>query len=202
MQGSDGDFIGGFASALLGSPEIYGKSETREDDWWGQNGGAKWRGTRTPMHTINFVTAHDGFSLADAVSYNKKHNGANGEDNKDGALCRSAIPSACRSGASKVYNVAAWYTMSRLLHRLVLLSACRLLCTSDILSLPMKDAPCAQQRQACAGEQHNHSWNCGHEGPTDDPVINRLRQRQMRNFAAALMLAQVWCLHAARAQSQ
>jgi hypothetical protein len=86
IKGTDGDFIRAFASALMGSAELYGKSETHEGDWWGQNGGAKWRGGRTPMHTINFVTAHDGFTLNDLVSYNDKHNEANGEDNMDGAL--------------------------------------------------------------------------------------------------------------------
>jgi glycogen operon protein len=78
---------------------------------------------RRPWSSINFITAHDGFTLNDLVSYNEKHNEANGEDNKDGA--------------------------------------------SD-----------------------NHSWNCGAEGPTDDSAINALRQRQMRNLMATLLLAQ------------
>lgn len=86
VKGTDGEFIGQFASALMGSPEIYGKSECAETDWWGNNGGARWRGGRGPQHTVNFVTAHDGFSLADLVSYNEKHNTANGENNNDGAL--------------------------------------------------------------------------------------------------------------------
>ena len=72
---------------------------------------------------INFVTAHDGFTLADLVSYNEKHNEANGEDNRDG--------------------------------------------TDD-----------------------NRSWNCGVEGPTDDPAVNALRERQQRNFLATLLLSQ------------
>lgn len=84
VKGTDGEFIGAFASALMGSPEIYGKSECAETDWWGNNGGARWRGNRGPQHTVNFVTAHDGFSLADLVAYNDKHNSANGEDNNDG----------------------------------------------------------------------------------------------------------------------
>jgi len=41
-----------------------------------------------------------------------------------------------------------------------------------------------------AGESHNLSWNCGEEGPTDDRAVNALRQRQIRNFAVALLLAQ------------
>jgi glycogen operon protein len=78
---------------------------------------------RRPHASINFITAHDGFTLHDLVSYNDKHNDANGEDNRD-------------------------------------------------------------------GESHNRSWNCGAEGPTDDPDILRLRQRQMRNFFATLLLSQ------------
>jgi isoamylase len=78
---------------------------------------------RRPYASVNFVTAHDGFTLADLVSYNTKHNEANGEDNRDG--------------------------------------------TDD-----------------------NASWNCGVEGPTDDPDIVALRQRQMRNFLASLLLSQ------------
>lgn len=89
IKGTDGDFIGAFASALMGSPEIYGKSECAETDWWGKNDGARWRGGRGPQHTVNFVTAHDGFSLADLVSYNEKHNVANGENNNDG------VPFSC-----------------------------------------------------------------------------------------------------------
>jgi len=78
---------------------------------------------RRPQASINFVTAHDGFTLNDLVSYNERHNEANGEDNRD-------------------------------------------------------------------GHTDNRSWNCGVEGPTDDPEINRLRQRQMRNFLATLLLSQ------------
>lgn len=78
---------------------------------------------RRPYHSINFVTAHDGFTLRDLVSYNTKHNEANGEDNRD-------------------------------------------------------------------GDEHNNSWNCGVEGPTDDPAIRELRLRQMRNFLATLLLSQ------------
>ncbi len=78
---------------------------------------------RPPSASINFVTAHDGFTLQDLVSYEQKHNEANGEDNRDGA-------------------------------------------------------------------DDNHSWNCGAEGPTDDPGIIELRERQKRNFWCALILAQ------------
>jgi len=62
----DGGVIGEFAMRLTGSSDLYG------------------RGGRSPNASINFVTAHDGFTLADLVSYNDKHNEANGEDNRDG----------------------------------------------------------------------------------------------------------------------
>ncbi|MBX6314937.1 MAG: glycogen debranching protein GlgX [Isosphaeraceae bacterium] len=78
---------------------------------------------RSPLHSINFVTCHDGFTLLDLVSYNVKHNEANGEGNRDGV-----------------------------------------------------DA--------------NFSWNCGAEGPTEDPAILALRARQARNLIATLMLSQ------------
>jgi len=78
---------------------------------------------RRPSSCVNFVTAHDGFTLNDLVTYNDKHNEANGEDNKDGS--------------------------------------------SD-----------------------NRSWNCGVEGPTDDPAITALRERQMRNLLSTLLLSQ------------
>jgi len=78
---------------------------------------------RRPWACVNFVTAHDGFTLNDIVTYNDKHNEANGEENRDGS--------------------------------------------SD-----------------------NRSWNCGVEGPTDDPVINELRERQIRNMLATLLLSQ------------
>ncbi|WP_018603174.1 glycogen debranching protein GlgX [Mycobacterium sp. 155] len=78
---------------------------------------------RRPVASINFVVAHDGFTLRDLVSYNEKHNDANGEDNND-------------------------------------------------------------------GESHNRSWNCGVEGPTDDPEILALRARQERNFLTTLLLSQ------------
>jgi glycogen operon protein len=76
-----------------------------------------------PLHSINFITCHDGFTLRDLVSYNHKHNVANGEGNRDGS-----------------------------------------------------DA--------------NLSWNCGAEGPTDDPEVLTLRQRQARNLVATLLVSQ------------
>jgi glycogen operon protein len=101
----DGGIIGDFARRLTGSSDLYGN-----------NG-------RRPHASINFVTAHDGFTLRDLVSYDAKHNEANGEDNRDGS-------------------------------------------------------------------NNNVSWNCGIEGPTDDPAINVLRRRQSRNLLATLLLSQ------------
>jgi isoamylase len=97
--------VGEFASRFTGSADLY-LAEGRD-----------------PFSSINFVTAHDGFTLADLVSYNEKHNWANLEDNRDG--------------------------------------------TDD-----------------------NRSWNCGAEGPTDDPDVNALRRRQQRNFLTTLFLSQ------------
>ncbi len=78
---------------------------------------------RLPSASINFVTAHDGFTLQDLVSYEQKHNEVNGEENRDGS-------------------------------------------------------------------DDNGSWNGGVEGPTDDPAIIELRERQKRNFWCSLMFAQ------------
>lgn len=78
---------------------------------------------RGPTASINFITAHDGFTLADLFSYNEKHNEANGESNRDGA-------------------------------------------------------------------NDNYSWNCGYEGPTDNPSIHALRHRLMKNAIAVLMVSQ------------
>jgi glycogen operon protein len=75
-----------------------------------------------PTNSVNFVTCHDGFTLADLVSYDGKHNDANGEGNRD-------------------------------------------------------------------GNDDNLSWNCGVEGPTDDPGVAALRLRQTKNLASLLMLA-------------
>jgi len=101
----DGGQVSEFASRLSGSSDLYEHSGRR------------------PYASINFVTAHDGFTLQDLVSFNEKHNQANGENNAD-------------------------------------------------------------------GDNNNHSWNCGVEGPSDDPVINALRERQKRNFMATLLLSQ------------
>ena len=78
---------------------------------------------RKPWSSVNFVTAHDGFTLNDLVSYDDKHNEANGEDNRD-------------------------------------------------------------------GNSNNHSWNHGAEGPTEDPSILELRERQKRNILATLLFSQ------------
>jgi len=81
LQGTDGPWAAEFASAVSGSPKIYA-TPAPEDDWWGSGDGNKWRGNRGPTHSVNFVTAHDGFSLADLVAFNEKHNDANGEQNR------------------------------------------------------------------------------------------------------------------------
>jgi isoamylase len=101
---SDHGSLRRFADRLLGSHEIYRHKE------------------REAEQSVNFVTCHDGFTLNDLVSYNQKHNEANGEDNRDG--------------------------------------------TDD-----------------------NRSWNCGMEGPTNDPGIERLRNRQLKNFFTVTMLS-------------
>src|ERR671938_942345 len=101
----DGGLVSEFATRLSGSSDLY-----------------QWSG-RAPYASINYITCHDGFTLEDLVSYNGKHNEANGENNRDGA-------------------------------------------------------------------DNNDSWNCGAEGPTDDPGIKELRERQKRNFVATLMLSQ------------
>jgi glycogen operon protein len=101
----DGGQVGELARRLSGSSDIFA-----------HNG-------RGPTASVNFVTAHDGFTLNDLVSYNEKHNEANWENNRD-------------------------------------------------------------------GESHNLSWNCGVEGPADEPEIRRLRERQKRNFLATLLFSQ------------
>ena len=97
------DSVGRFADRLLGSPAIYGHKEREAEE------------------SVNFVTCHDGFTLNDLVSYDRKHNEANGENNRDG--------------------------------------------TND-----------------------NRSWNCGVEGSTDDPGVEKLRNRQVKNFLTVTML--------------
>jgi isoamylase len=97
--------LGELAQRLTGSPDVYASAAGRG-----------------PTASVNFVTAHDGFTLADLTSYNDKHNEANGEGNND-------------------------------------------------------------------GDNSHDSWNCGAEGPTDDPDILELRGRQRRNFIATLLLS-------------
>ncbi|MHB1063982.1 MAG: glycogen debranching protein GlgX [Georgenia sp.] len=97
--------LGEFASRIAGSADLYEHTGRR------------------PVASINFITAHDGFTLADLVSYDEKHNEANGEGGAD-------------------------------------------------------------------GESFNRSWNCGAEGPTEDPAIIDLRARQRRNFLATLLISQ------------
>ncbi len=100
---SDAGQVQEMAQRIQGSPDLYNR--------------------RTPTASINFIAAHDGFTLADLFAYSRKHNEANGENNRDGT-----------------------------------------------------DA--------------NDSWNWGHEGPTDDPAINALRRRLVKNAAAILMVSQ------------
>jgi glycogen operon protein len=103
FRGDEGT-VTALADRLVGSPQIYSHKE------------------REAESSINFVTCHDGFTLNDLVSYNQKHNEANGEDNRDGV-------------------------------------------------------------------NDNRSWNCGVEGPSDDPVVETLRNRQVKNFFTATMLS-------------
>jgi glycogen operon protein len=100
----DAGTLADLATRLSASPDLFNK-----------------RGRR-PWASVNFITAHDGFTLNDLVSYNDKHNEANGEGNRD-------------------------------------------------------------------GHSHNLSWNCGAEGPTNDPNIRQLRMQQMRNMLATLLLS-------------
>ena len=97
--------LGEFAARISGSADLY------------QHSG------RAPMASINFITAHDGFTLNDLVSYNNKHNEANGEGNAD-------------------------------------------------------------------GESNNRSWNCGEEGPSEDPEVLSLRSRQIKNFLTTMLFSQ------------
>ena len=101
----DAGLVGDFARRFTGSPDLYEASG------------------RKPNASINFATAHDGFTLEDLVSHNTKHNEANGEGNRD-------------------------------------------------------------------GNDDNRSWNCGVEGPTDNPAVLALRRRQKRNLFASLLLSQ------------
>jgi isoamylase len=103
FRGED-DTVGRLASRLLGSPDVYGHEE------------------REAEQSVNFVTCHDGFTLNDLVSYDRKHNEENGEGNRDGA-------------------------------------------------------------------DDNRSWNCGVEGPSDDPEVEALRNRQVKNFLFATLVS-------------
>jgi len=104
VRGNPG-IIGAVASRITGSADLYGHSG------------------KLPTNSVNFITAHDGFTLNDLVSYNEKHNELNGENNRD-------------------------------------------------------------------GQNENLSWNCGFEGQTDDPVVESLRKRQIKNFFLILMMSQ------------
>jgi isoamylase len=103
FRGEEGS-LARFADRFVGSPEIYGHKD------------------REPEQSVNFVTCHDGFTLNDLVSYDHKHNEANGENNRDGA-------------------------------------------------------------------DDNKSWNCGVEGSSDDPAIEKLRKRQIKNFFTVTLLS-------------
>jgi glycogen operon protein len=103
FRGDDGS-VGNLADRLLGSPQIYGHKKREAEE------------------SVNFITAHDGFTLNDLVSYNQKHNEANGEDNRDGG-------------------------------------------------------------------NDNRSWNSGVEGPSDDPTIEKLRNRQVKNLLTVTLLS-------------
>lgn len=98
----EGEVVGSITQRIQGSPDLYAQ--------------------RGPTASINFVTCHDGFTLNDLVSYNDKHNEANGENNRDGT-------------------------------------------------------------------DNNNSWNCGVEGPTNDPAIKHLRKKQMKNALTILLLS-------------
>ena len=100
----DPGLVAAIATRIGGSSDLFGPQE------------------ELPTNSVNFVTSHDGFTLNDLVSYDRKHNEANGEGNRDGA-------------------------------------------------------------------DENYSWNCGVEGPSDDPDVERLRARQVRNFATVLMMS-------------
>ena len=102
---SDPGLVPAIAARISGSPDLYADTNIH------------------PYRSINFITAHDGFTLHDLVSYNEKHNQANGENNRD-------------------------------------------------------------------GHDANFSWNCGVEGPTNDPAVLALRARQMRNLLTLLFISQ------------
>ena len=118
----NGKFRDAVRKFVKGDPGITGELATRvagSYDLFAPNPDSE----RSPFHSINFVTCHDGFTLNDLVSYNEKHNERNGEGNR-------------------------------------------------------------------AGTNDNNSWNCGIEGPADDPGVEQLRNQQIKNFLSILFLAQ------------
>ena len=136
--GPGGYQVGGFARGWLEWNDQF--RDTMRSFWLaGTNSGSRTRGDfalrlcassdlyqprqRSPSESVNYVVSHDGFTLRDLVSYNERHNNANGEDNRD-------------------------------------------------------------------GHGHNLSFNCGVEGPTDDPVVNALRGRLQRALLACTLLSQ------------
>ena len=106
IKGTDGPWVSNFASVLCGSPNIY-LHDPGEHDWWGQHGGRRWKGGRGPTASINFVTAHDGFTLGDVVAYNEKHNEANGEDNRWGVGALG--PGRRDRGLGCLCDLAGWW---------------------------------------------------------------------------------------------
>ncbi|WP_380168776.1 glycogen debranching protein GlgX [Jannaschia sp. R86511] len=108
LEGRPGPGVRDLATRLVGSEDLFG--------------GPRRTGARSPLAGVNFIAAHDGFTLADLVTYDHKHNEANGEDNRD-------------------------------------------------------------------GHGHNLSWNHGHEGPTDDPVVTESRRRTLRALLGTLAVS-------------
>lgn len=160
LQGTEGPWAAAFAQAMSGSPGLYSQTEPAEGEWWANNGGRKWKGGRAPAHSINFVTAHDGFSLADLTAYNEKHNEANGEDNRSVMLTSCFHAVVCARSQAQIIGTHSLCPDMQKCHMM------------------FRD-----------GESHNLSWNCGEEGETKTPSVLRLRSRQIRNMAAALLLS-------------
>lgn len=84
IKGSEGDWTGKLAAAICGSLDMYAGHEPDSSHWWACGSGREWYGNRGQQSSVNFITAHDGFTMRDLVSYNDKHNAANGEENRDG----------------------------------------------------------------------------------------------------------------------
>jgi hypothetical protein len=149
-----------------------------EDNWWANNGGAQWKGGRAPTASINFVTAHDGFTLADLVAYNEKHNEAGrawrGRGGKGplGAMPPGFEPS--RPGPQGAHRNAPPPPARP--------PPQRPLPAGPANSPPPQTPPSNPPFQANGennqdGESHNLSWNCGEEGPTSSPDVNRCGAR-------------------------